>query len=415
MGRKLNTSQPTVIETMLTPLNECFAIEATGDTQQWYYVNTGEYSPNRITNPLVLTPALSCADEESGMSYTPLFSSVVWYYYDATNNTDYSQYATWPGIGWIPVTATSDGDNVYMFVPSSDNPQFKLYVKKNVPPESGGLNIYCAATYIDPRDSGVSSTVTSTQLLVTSKDASSNIIRVNILSPVEVVFNPFTSEQHVYEFEAQLLDKDGVDVTSEHYIEWYGDVEDSKNPVLINTLPCYFETAQPSGKGQGTNKIKLDAMFVENIKIVCRIRTTTSSSSAILPDFGQTTLLWEFPRIDASTCCRNGRVVNYVQRYMEFFNIVNHAGGVLSDDKIKEHLLFHWTGRVPRVVNGNTSFYDADYGWGPSICISSEELRQSTTYATPVHADIYIKGAYQPVTYGGEPVTYGGETVYARQ
>ena len=76
MGRKLNTSQTTVIQTMMTPLSDSFSIQANDTLEQWYYVNTSTYSPDRQDTPLQLTPTIVAVDTETGMTYSPTFANV---------------------------------------------------------------------------------------------------------------------------------------------------------------------------------------------------------------------------------------------------------------------------------------------------------------------------------------------------
>lgn len=138
MGRRLNTSRPTVIQTMLTPLSDSFAIQPSDTLEQWYYVNTGAYSPDRQSTPLQLKPTIVAVDTSTETIYHPSFAGVVWYYFDPSNNTDYSATDDfWPGLHWVRITAveaeTGGVLNDY-YCPTTGNPDFKLYVQKNVTP-----------------------------------------------------------------------------------------------------------------------------------------------------------------------------------------------------------------------------------------------------------------------------------------
>jgi hypothetical protein len=88
MGRRLNISQPTVISTTLVPLSDYFDIVASDAIEQWYYVNTGEYKPDRTETPLILTPIIKAVDEDTGIAYTPTLAPVKWYYHDPTYTHD---------------------------------------------------------------------------------------------------------------------------------------------------------------------------------------------------------------------------------------------------------------------------------------------------------------------------------------
>lgn len=411
MGRRLNTSRPTVIQTMLTPLSDSFAIQPSDILEQWYYVNTGAYSPDRQSTPLQLKPTIVAVDTSTETIYHPSFASVVWYYFDPSNNTDYSATDDfWPGLHWVRITAveaeTGGVLNDY-YCPTTGNPDFKLYVQKNVtPPTVGdgnaGQNLCCVATYIDPRDSGVTVEVKETVLLATNKDATSGSLKINLLAPTKTIFNVLSGGSSVYNFVAQVLNDNNDDVTEDYYIEWYGKVDNERTEHLINTLYCYTQATQVTDKGQGKDTITIDAMYVEHLDIVCRLRKT--SSSALLPSVAHCSLVWEFPQIDPHTVCKNGRVVNASNREMTFTNIINYRGGVISDAQRIANFLFNYKRRI------STSSSYTDMGWGDEITVQSNSLRQTTSYSTPVHAEVYMLGAYSA---SQDDDTFDGTGTYA--
>ena len=416
MGRRLNTSQPTVIQTMLTPLSDSFSIKNNDVLEQWFYVNTGEYSPDRTITPLQLEPTIVCVDTDTNTRYTPSFLSVVWYYFNPSNTTDYSStYPTWPGLGWVPITAveaqTGGVLNDY-YCPTTGNPNFKLYVQKNVAPPTGGdatagQAICCRAKYIDPRDSGVTIDAAENVTLATNKDATTKTLTLNLLAPTKTIFNVFTDTNTTFSFSAQVLDNSNTDVTSSYYIEWYGKINGGVTETLINLLDCYINATQQLGKGQGTDTISINAMFAEQVDIVCRLRKT--SSSALLPAVAYCSLVWEYPEIKAITTCKNGRKVNSENRDMTFYNIVNHKKNVLTDEQKAANLLFNFKKRI------STSSSMTDLGWGQEITVPSNTLAQSTSYSTPVHAEVYMMGAYERVTDDNADVTDDDELIYDRQ
>lgn len=412
MGRKLNTSTPTVIQTMLTPLSDTFLVTPSDSLEQWFYVNTGEYSPDRTIATLLLTPSISAVDPDTGTLYTPSFTQLNWYYFDASNSTDYSSDTLWPGLGWVPVYAVAYEEggvyNDYYCPSSATNPSRSLYVKKNVPPassdSSGSATVLCVAQYADPRDSGVTVTVRASTMMTTSKDATTDELTINLNAPTKATYNPIVSQSSIYTITAEILKGKNVDVTSSYYIEWYGKLNGSKTEVLINTLLCYTQATQESGKGQGTDTIKLDAMFAEHIDIVCRVRRT--STSAILPAVAYCAILWEFPKLDPYTVCKNGRGVNSNARDLTFETIINYKGGVVTDEQKIALFLLNYKRRI-----SSSSEY-VDMGWGLTVTENSNNLRQTTTYSTPVMTDVYMLGAYEEVTDDDEVVTDDGDVVY---
>ena len=119
MGRRLNVSTPTVINTELMPLDELFYIEANGQLEQWFYDNTAQYAPNRALTPLTLTPVISAFDADSKQRYTPSFYTVKWY--EKAYNSTTGDYVE------TEITNIVD-DQSAEYVKSGNN----LIVKKNV-------------------------------------------------------------------------------------------------------------------------------------------------------------------------------------------------------------------------------------------------------------------------------------------
>ena len=414
MGRRLNISQPTVIKTELTPLIDLFDVVPSDTLEQWYYVNSGEYKPNRSVTPLILTPTLQAFDDTTNTAYNPSFANVVWYYLDPSNTTDYSGTdPLWPGRGFVRITAVADGTNVDFYCPTTDNPERHLVVKKNVPPPTGsvgGTTICCVCTYVDPRDAGVTYIVKKEILLATNQDATQATLSIALSCPPSQKYNVFTSSTSVYEITAKVIniDNQDQDVTAQHYIEWYAIVGDSTTEVLLNTLLCYQRATQASGKGQGTDTIRIDAMYVNEISIVARIRKTTSSSSELLPAKAYASIIWDMPKIDAHAVCRNGSAIDSKNRTMVFENVINIKERTLTREEIDAHLLVNWKRRV------STSGTFTDMGWGSEISVESNELINTTSYSTPVHSEIYMRGAYEYVTHNNEIVTHNNEEVWER-
>lgn len=183
MGRRLNHSTPTVINTELVPFDESFFISADGQLEQWYYDNSTTYAPNRKLTPLILTPRLSVYDKETTLSYgtdagTLSFYTVGWYSLEYRDSS--GSYAE------RPITNVTDNPTAEYVING-----FSLIVKKNVS-YSHGVTIRCVATYIDPRDAGKTYTTQATVLLTTNRDAKVVLPEVSIISPSARGFNPLT-------------------------------------------------------------------------------------------------------------------------------------------------------------------------------------------------------------------------------
>ena len=251
MGRRLRTSTTTVIDTELCPLDDSFIIEASGSTEQWYFDNTSQWSPNRRLTPLILTPKLSLYDQDQHQSWTRTanspdsandgFSTVQWYAMEwnasAVNVVSYattessvtdprtirdwmSSFPSAPGreskiwmrltvsvnstvvsTSYSVVTAPYSGPSTGAYVETeitntTDSPTadyvkvgHTLKVKKNVS-YTYAVTIRCVAQYIDPRDNAFTYPVEETVLLTTNRDAEVVFPEVKIISPSAQSFNP---------------------------------------------------------------------------------------------------------------------------------------------------------------------------------------------------------------------------------
>ena len=419
MGRRINISQPTVIKTELPPLTDMFDILASDSLLQWYYVNDGSFKPNRQETPLTLTPVITAVDESTGDKYTPNPTSAAWYWLDVTNGPSTSSDELWPGKGYSRINETADGAGVDWYVPSESNTQCRLVVKKNVPVPTGttsGITLCCSAKYTDPRDSGIAYIVRQTVILATNQDATMENLTVVMDSPSSQKFNVFTSdklqtvngEQKAdYTLSAIVLDANNNDVTASHYVEWYGRLNGGAE-VKLDTLMAYKKATQGTGEGQGKGTVKVNMMHAEKLDVIVKVRKTTSASSALISPTAFASIVWDIPKLDCYTACKNGSAVNNEVRDMTFETIVNIKGETLTDSQKSWNLQFQYKSRV------SSSGTFTSRGWGQSKTLSSSDLRQTTSKSTTVHSEAYLQGPYEVVTYNDEDITYNGEEVYDR-
>lgn len=187
MSSRLSTSQPVTIETELIPLVDNFWLEANGQTEQWYYDNTGEYAPDRSIIPLIITPYIKATDTDSQTSYTPNFYTVEWY------------VQQWNGTAWVRTKVTNTTDtpaNPFVIVGNT------LKVNKNVESPQYGITIDCEATYIDPRDAGVTYPVRDSLTLSMNNDATVPYPEIQVLAESAQSFNPL-KDSSAYDFKAE--------------------------------------------------------------------------------------------------------------------------------------------------------------------------------------------------------------------
>lgn len=196
MGRRLNTSTPTVIQTELVPLDENFAIEANGTLEQWYYDNTTQYAPDRSITPLILSPKIMVADKDSQQSWD-----------DAHVTKSVVAWSVMESNTWVDITSASVLSDYEL---SGNN----LIVHKNVS-YSQGVTIKCKLTYVDPRDNGIEITTQETVLLTCNRDANVVLPEVAITSPSARSFNPLVDGASTeYDFDAVVTNSPDVEMQS---------------------------------------------------------------------------------------------------------------------------------------------------------------------------------------------------------
>lgn len=242
MGKRVSISQPAVIQTELRPLDESFWIDANGQLEQWYYQNTGVFSPDRQITPLKLTPHLSAKDADTDTAYTPTFSIDRWEVKEYVNGA------------WVTreITSLSPSDAY-----SIDQDGLTLIVAKNNYDAAHAINVTCHAKYNDPRDTGVQCWVSQSTMLLTSIDATQVFPVLNIENPATRMFNPLKDDP-IYEFEGScdwsVIEGQGGTNITEYKADPLGTEEiiQSNDEQMINAAPLldikygdtYIEDAQ---------------------------------------------------------------------------------------------------------------------------------------------------------------------------
>lgn len=208
MGRRINISTPTVINTELIPLDESFYLDIDGQTEQWYYDNTKEYAPNRKVTPLLLVPVISVFDKDTNTSYQPSFYTTQWFATEWDDSAgEYVEHE---------ITNRTDSGSADYVIQGNN-----LVVKKNVS-YSHAVTIRCAATYVDPRDSGVTYMVQDNVTLTTSRAADVVFPEVSITSPSGRAYNPLIDDVNSqYEFNAVIVGNAADSQSSATYIRSY--------------------------------------------------------------------------------------------------------------------------------------------------------------------------------------------------
>ena len=266
MGRRLNVSTPTVINTELVPLDESFYLDVDGQMEQWYYDNTEQYAPNRKVTPLLLVPVISAFDKDTSTSYTPAFNTTQWF----ANEWNESQGK------YVETEITNQVDSGSAdYVIQGNN----LLVKKNVS-YSHAVSIRCVATYIDPRDSGVTYVVEDSVNLTTNRTADVVFPEVDIISPSGRAYNPLvddTNSQYYFkgvttnnpvqplntDVRRYHVDVDGTEeiLNSGEAVAPIMDIHYGDNPTMEDQEFMYRQTAGGTLVGES-----IDKAYIERIK-----------------------------------------------------------------------------------------------------------------------------------------------------
>jgi hypothetical protein len=266
MGRRLNVSTPTVINTELVPLDESFYLDVDGQMEQWYYDNTEQYAPNRKVTPLLLVPVISAFDKDTSTSYTPAFNTTQWFA-NEWNETQGKYVET-------EITNQVDSGSADYVIQGNN-----LLVKKNVS-YSHAVTIRCVATYIDPRDSGVTYTVEDSVNLTTNRTADVVFPEVDIISPSGRAYNPLVDDENSqYDFKGVTtnnpvqplntdvrrypVDVDGTEeiLNSGEAVAPIMDIRYGENPTMEDQEFMYRQTAGGTLVGES-----IDKAYIERIK-----------------------------------------------------------------------------------------------------------------------------------------------------
>ena len=379
MGRKINVSQPVVVNTELTPLDIVFNLTNSATLEQWYYDNSQQWSPDRTITPLILTPSATGVDTETNTRYTLTFYTVQWFANEYRTN----------GYVESQITNTTDGNVDYVIVGNT------LKVKKNVTYDHA-VQIKCRATYIDPRDAGRTGVTERIVTLNCSKDAQEEIPTLDVLCESSMTYNPLTRDSSIFSLTGTAY-HGASEISSQVYYVWY--IIQNGNEILAQNHPAYVS-------GQYTRTLRVDALYDEDLRIILRAKASSSAAN-FYPAKVYRSIAWRIPDIDSNVISYNGEAYRSSIKKMTFATIINTKGKQLTDAKKDEHMKFNWKTRQSR------SSTEIDRGWGLT-CILDNSALQSSNGSVLVYPDIYILGAYEPVTHNGVAVTHNGGQVYHR-
>lgn len=359
--KRINSTQMNVSSQGYAPLDELVQIESVGGRllQQWYYVNSNLYYPDRETNALLLRPTIQLTEAGHATKYEARIISVLWYY--------------------------TLGNNSEAIVTTSSPAYFKLYengdleVSKNVDPQIP-LTLRCRVTYADPRtDENIVSEKSIT--LTTNQDAS-EVFNLHIIARDGDVFSPLNGDSPTKRFLAKAYLGDKEITNTIYQFKWYA-YDENKVEVPIETLMCYKS-------GQNTTTLTIDADYTEQITIILRMKVN-STDTDLQPCRDSITLSWMIPKLRTDVYSEQGDTVNQHTSVNKTFK-VRHitSAGEIPQNIVDKYLSVEWAKR-------NSAGGYTNIGSGPQVTLSPGEMRNNDKTSTLVKADTYLKGQFATV------------------
>ena len=171
--------------------------------------------------------------------------------------------------------------------------------------------------------------------------------------------------------------------------------------VKIDTLPSYVS-------GQNTDTLRIDALYGEEITVICRYRKFPWDAN-LIPQKVYRSVIWRIPDLDVivvskrGSSVRHGDTGNYV-----FETIVNMGGDTISEEIKAANLHFKWKLRK----SNSSTVTDLGEQSTQSVAVDPDPNDPSVPYlrnakvggvvpSTLVYCEVYLLGAKQAVTSNG--------------
>lgn len=304
--KRLNNSQPLAVTTTYRPLNTAMHIEVLGglSTVQFYRQTVQQWIPDHSVVPVI--------DEHGTQTDGALRLKAVYSIIDPDNNLNTDTLV--PQIFWyvngVQVTSTDSTQDYYI----AGN---ILYVRKNFTHQLGA-NIYCECRFTDTRTSSpfvLSDTLPLSAILQADEQWSINILcdRTRKHFPLHAVTTIYT-----FEAEARQGSADKTDA-----VAWFWDysVDNGVNWLTINNDCLWYVS------GKNTATLSIDADFIDNLMVRCRIGIADGTSTAApdLPNEATACIAWRYPKVIPTVFSYGGDRVFAENSFMTFGLIVHVA------------------------------------------------------------------------------------------
>jgi hypothetical protein len=304
--KRLNNSQPLAVTTTYRPLNTAMHIEVLGglSTVQFYRQTVQQWIPDHSVVPVI--------DQHGTQTDGALRLKAVYSIIDPDNNLNTDTLV--PQIFWyvngVQVTSTDSTQDYYI----AGN---ILYVRKNFTHQLGA-NIYCECRFTDTRTSSpfvLSDTLPLSAILQADEQWS-----INILCDRTRKHFPLHAATTIYTFEAEAR-QGSADKTDA--VAWFWDysVDNGVHWLTINNDCLWYVS------GKNTATLSIDADFIDNLMVRCRIGIADGTSTAApdLPNEATACIAWRYPKVIPTVFSYGGDRVFAENSFMTFGLIVHVA------------------------------------------------------------------------------------------
>lgn len=304
--KRLNNSQPLAVTTTYRPLNTAMHIEVLGGLSavQFYRQTVQQWIPDHSVVPVI--------DQHGTQTDGALRLKAVYSIIDPDNNLNTDTLV--PQIFWyvngVQVTSTDSTQDYYI----AGN---ILYVRKNFTHQLGA-NIYCECRFTDTRTSSpfvLSDTLPLSAILQADEQWS-----INILCDRTRKHFPLHAATTIYTFEAEAR-QGSADKTDA--VAWFWDysVDNGVHWLTINNDCLWYVS------GKNTATLSIDADFIDNLMVRCRIGIADGTSTAApdLPNEATACIAWRYPKVIPTVFSYGGDRVFAENSFMTFGLIVHVA------------------------------------------------------------------------------------------
>ena len=374
-------SQGLGVNTLYAPLSDSMVIENLSGVaeRQWYYATGTSWAPDYSRTPLILRPVVTAVNPETGESFKPQYTSVLWI--ETLENGTKTEFTSESGVSGYSVAA--DGT---------------LTITKNVPVGSVGFMLTCIVTYADSRR-GVNYQKEES-ITIGCSQAAEETYKIQ-LTPDHQYYNPMAGDNPVKTIAAKAF-RGETDVTSSTKFFWY--YIHNGNEVLIEDNPTIAAAVDPClayVSGQGTALLTVNAdCESEDLTFVCRIADSASATAPNIEHVSKrATVRWKIPTIRGIVTSPNGDTARESMTEHEFDVMYRQGGRDIADAIAKERIIRHWTRK--RTDQAGI----VDMGYKPTAKVKETDLINGVGAQVNVNADGYLVGPQKVVTHNGNIMT----------